>query len=190
MGTCRIATLGVAVILIAGIAGARDGQLFSGRVPCAAPTPLSSVPLAGANKSVRAGPLWFDGIRVGATLDGYPDAIPATKVVIYAPRRPADTFTVRGFECATGRSLRFWYPSPEGGYPLPAPTASSDVLRRSGTVTAVLHRFGQGDFRGYPPGLDYHGYMLVAAPGKWKITVRSGKRILGSAVFEFLAPSS
>jgi hypothetical protein len=186
----RISALGLVALLALLLAWVPEGKTGVRRIDCGAPTPVSEVPLVGAGEAVRAGPLWFDGIGPNATLDGYPDAIHATKMVIYAPKRPTSTFTVRGFECATGRSLRFWYPRPDHGSPLPTPTAASDVLRRSGTLTAVLYRFGQGDFRNYPPGLDYHGYILFAAPGTWKVTVRSGSRILGSAIFELAAPTS
>jgi hypothetical protein len=150
---------------------------------CAAATPVSTIPLAGAGEGVRAGPLWFQGGDPQGLAGQYPSALTATKVVIYAPRRPADDYTLRGFECATGRSLRFSYPRPEGAYPLPTSAAPASVLRRSGTVTGVLYRFGQGGSRDFPPGLDYHGYILYAAPGDWKVVVRSGSRIVGSAVF-------
>jgi hypothetical protein len=190
MRRLRISALGLPALLAALLAWVPEAKAGVRGIACGVPTPLSAIPLAGAGEAVRAGPLWFDGIRPHATLTGYPDAIGATKVVIFAPKRPTTTFTVRGFECATGRSLRFWYPRPDGGAPLPTPTATSDVLRRSGTPTAVLYRFGQGDFRDYPPGLDYHGYILFAAPGKWKVIVRSSQHILGSAVFELAPPTS
>jgi hypothetical protein len=159
---------------------------------CGIPTHVSSPPTANVGKGIRVGQIWFitgaNSVDIGPH---YPDSMYPTKILIVAPRPPLTAdLTLRGFECVTGRPLRFWYPMPnQPSSPLATTGAvTSDALRNSGTVTAVLHRSGQAQATQIgAPRTDYRGYMLFAAPGKWKVTVRHGKRIVGSVVFDVTA---
>jgi hypothetical protein len=98
---------------------------------------------------------------------------------------------LRGFECTTGRSLRFWYPTyGQASSPVASVPTTSNELRRVGTKVAVLHRFGQaGVAVAGGARTDYRGYMLFAAPGNWKVTVRSGARVIGNVVIRVVPQS-
>jgi hypothetical protein len=99
---------------------------------------------------------------------GYP-----TKVVLSRDRRraPRARLMLRGFDCATGMSLRFWYR--EGAPPGRLP-ASKRYFERVGTLAVVL-----------PRGVSHRGgYMLFTEAGRWKLALRQGTRRVGALVVQ------
>jgi hypothetical protein len=146
--------------------------------PCGAPTPLTMIP--GFGLAAKAGPLamrgWPDG--PDATIRNW---TPGTlEKVLLIQVESAPSFSVRGSRCEDGRTLRFWYratgPAPVGSNPTPIPDA---VLATMGDELVV---FGGGPAS--PPDriTDLPGYMLFTSEGDWRIDVRSGEKLLGSAV--------
>ncbi len=61
---------------------------------------------------------------------------------------------------------------------------TSQELQKGGADVATLYRadHAQPTTRN-GPRTDYRGYILFSAPGDWKVTVRSGNRTVGTAVF-------
>lgn len=178
--------LGLVGMSVATASGTRDA------VRCGPLSALGRAPTGIVGPGIHAGPIWFVGLenRIRLVPD-YPDAIYPRKVLIQAPKPPLKTdLTLRGFKCASGAPLRFWYPTAgEPRYPLvDGQSASSEVLRQSGTLVAVLHRTRHAQ-RTKPNGplTDYRGYILFPESGKWKVVVRSGARVVGAAVFSVTA---
>ena len=162
-----LAALPLAVLAASG-RGAAPGHAAA---TCGALSPLAA-------HRVRAGPLLFgfytDPNAPAPTrahsvfLSGYP-----TKVVVFRDRRRplAHALTLRGFDCATGKSLRFWY---RDGVPFASVPVSQAQLETTGVLAQV--------FPAARPAL--HGYMLFTAAGRWKINVWQGRRRLGAVVVQ------
>jgi hypothetical protein len=54
----------------------------------------------------------------------------------------------------------------------------------------TAHRFGQAGVTSTGgKRTDYRGYILFAAPGDWKVTVRRGKSVIGSVVYRVTTTS-
>lgn len=148
------------------------------------PSPLGTVPTGNVGRGVKAGPIWFITGRAIRLAPHYPDRVYLTKVLIQAPKPLANNLTLTGFKCVSATPLRFWYPRRgEPPYPTDAYLSSSEELREAGVAAAVLYRFrhAQPTTR-YGPLTDYRGFILFSAPGVWKIIVRSGTRVVGTAV--------
>jgi hypothetical protein len=98
---------------------------------------------------------------------GYP-----TKVLIWRDRRkPARRLELHGFDCETGKSLRFWY---RDGDPFASLPASEEQLETTGDLTQVI-----------PRGVrELHGYMLFGRAGKWRVNVWQRRRLLGKLVVQ------
>ena len=92
----------------------------------------------------------------------------------------APSFSVRGSRCGDGRTLRFWYrttgPAPVGSNPTPIPDA---VFAAMGDDVVV---FDGGPASPPDRMTSLPGYMLFTSEGDWRIDVRSGETLLGSAV--------
>jgi hypothetical protein len=100
-------------------------------------------------------------------IDGYP-----TKVVVFRDRRsPLKRLILRGVDCSTGKSLRFWYRNSPPFQTLPV---SKEQLEKTGVVAQV-----------FPVTLrELHGYMLFTERGRWKISVWQKERRLGVVVVQ------
>ena len=187
MRTARALSVVVGVMALS--VGAASGS--SGPAPCGPPSPLRTVPTGTVGPGVRAGPIWFVAGRTIRLVPRYPEAVYPTKVLIQAPKPPLQAdLTLRGFECASGIPLRFWYPTRgEPRYPLAElGPASSEELRQAGSVVAVLHRARHAQpTKRNGPLTDYRGYILFSQPGMWKVVVRRGTRVLGTAIFRVTA---
>jgi hypothetical protein len=84
---------------------------------------------------------------------GYP-----TKVIVMARRRLRSAVEIRGWQCSTGRRLRFSY-------------------RENPTIQTPVARFGP-----WPADGMRGGYFNFWAPGKWKIVARVKGRVVASTV--------
>ena len=179
----RIAFLLVAVTGAASVGAPLASETRTARC---VPSPRGTVPTGNVGPGVKAGPIWFVAPSPIRLRPNYPDVIYLSKVLIQAPHPPLRTaLTLTGFECATGTLLRFWYPKPgEPVSPLPGQTGTGAELREAGSPAAVLRRFRHAQpTRRNGPRTDYRGYMLFSTPGIWRIVVRSGSRIVGTATF-------
>ena len=97
---------------------------------------------------------------------GYP-----TKMVVMAQARLHKPVVLRGWSCADGTPLRFWY---RDGLPFAQLPVAADELRRTGSLRA---RFGPWPARGM-----HGGYLMLWRQGRWKIEAyRDGRRV-GTAI--------
>jgi hypothetical protein len=99
---------------------------------------------------------------------GYP-----TKTVVKAQRAIKKAIVVRGWSCADGSSLRFWY---REGLPFRDPPATEAELRRTGSLRATFGPWPKGATRG--------GYLMFWRTGLWKVVAYDNGRVVGRAVVE------
>ncbi len=136
--------------------------------------------------AARAGPLSFvigsaGRSRAVAELGpDYPTLVSPTKVLIHVRRPLRAPITLRGSRCSDGRALRFFYRN-VGEPPRAGPAAE---LEGMGDRVATL---AAGEPPITVPALGYGGYMLFSGPGKWKVFVRRGRRLLGTATIRVVA---
>lgn len=136
--------------------------------------------IPGFGLAAKAGPLamrgWPDG--PDATITNWTPGTLEKVLLIQVETAPA--FSVRGSRCGGGQTLRFWYrtsgAAPVGSNPTPIPDAVFVTMGDD----VVLFDAGTAS----PPDRirDLPGYMLFTSEGDWRIEVRSGEVLLGSAV--------
>jgi hypothetical protein len=97
---------------------------------------------------------------------GYP-----TKGIAMAQRRLSRPVVIRGWDCANGSRLRFWYRDP---LPFSRVPVSAARLRHTGTLSASFGPWQPRAMRG--------GYLMFWHGGAWKLTAYSGGRAVGTAV--------
>jgi hypothetical protein len=153
----------------------------SAALVCGEPSRVRPVSPA-VGPAARVGPLWFvvpPGPRaVVQLLPDYPALVSPTKVLIYVQRPLRAPIRLRGRRCSDGRPLRFFYRNAGDLRDLPQAGPAAD-LERVGDRVATL---AAGEPPTVVPALGYPGYMLFSAPGKWKVSVHRGRRLLGSAI--------
>jgi hypothetical protein len=89
-----------------------------------------------------------------------------------SPRRAE--LTLRGYHCATGLPLRFWYRNEALRFSPGFPTTDAE-LRQNGDLGV---RFpATKKLRG-----TYVGYMLFWAPGDWRFVLTAGRTTVASGV--------
>jgi hypothetical protein len=124
------------------------------RTPVDTAAPIGrAVPLAGK--------LW---LGLYPYQSGYP-----TKVVVMAQRKIRVAVVLRGWNCATGKPLRFWYRERNPGAPL-----STDALRRRGQLQVTFGPWEARAMRG--------GYFMFWRAGPWKIVAYQRGRPVGTAI--------
>lgn len=166
------------------------GLLFVGAgrptaaVVCGKPSRLRQVSRE-VGPAARAGPLSLvtgaAGPRAVVELaPDYPALVNPTKVLIHVRRPLRAAITLRGRRCSDGRRLRFWY---RGAGDLPVAGPPSE-LERMGDLVATL---AAGEPPVTVPALGYPGYMLFSGPGSWKVSVRRGRRLLGTAIIRLVS---
>jgi hypothetical protein len=139
-------------------------------VSCGAPSRL------GSNGFPRVGPLLFGFYNYPANTTGrahstFTPGYPTKVVLQLKPHRPLQTrLILQGWNCSTGKRLRFWYD--RGALPFSLP-AATEQFERTGALVQVLRTDRKAGF---------HGYMLFTQPGRWKVTVRKPGVTLGSVV--------
>jgi hypothetical protein len=154
---------------------------------CGRPTPLEPTPVPDETApGAHVGPLWFvfGGTADTAQSKIYPDnqgLLSPTKVPIVIRERLPRPVTLRGWRCADGTPLRFWYRR-QGDVPLPRNPASPGELERAGDLVATLS--GEPTIPGIP---GYHGYLLFSATGKWVVSVALRGQRVGSFVVNVTA---
>jgi hypothetical protein len=160
---------------------------------CGPPSSLGTVPTGNVGPGIQAGPVWFVPGGPVRLAPSYPDAIYPRKVLIQAPKPPLSAdLTLRGFKCGSGVPLRFWYPR-AGEAPYPSGDnvmrpSSSRELRESGSSVAALYRAGHAQPTTRDGArTDYRGFILFSEPGTWKVVVRDGARVVGTAIFRVTA---
>jgi hypothetical protein len=94
-----------------------------------------------------------------------------TKAIAMAQRRLRKPVVIRGWDCANGSRLRFWY---RNGLPFSGVPVSSARLRRTGTFSA--------SFGPWQPRASRGGYLMYWHGGAWKLGAYSGGRAIGTAV--------
>lgn len=146
-----------AVVLFATTAEAQREQ-----IPCGSTAPVDTT--APIHHAVRVGDaIWF---AVYPFTRGYP-----TKAIVIAQRPLTAPIVLRGWNCATGQTLRFWYRETLPLLRLPAPPLK---LRRTGTLSASFGPWPAQAMRG--------GYVMFWRSGLWKVTASENGRNTG-AVF-------
>jgi hypothetical protein len=160
-----LAALAALAVVVTGVSPARTG------VACGPPSPV------GQSGFPRVGPLLFGfynfppnttGRAHSVFNPGYP-----TKVVLQlTPHRPLRTrLLLKGWSCSTGKPLRFWYDRER--LPFSQLPATTEQLERTGALVQILRADRKAGF---------HGYMLFTHPGRWKVSVATPRRTLGSVI--------
>lgn len=93
-----------------------------------------------------------------------------TKVVIHTDSDLSQPVVLTGIECSTGAALRFCYNQPDN-CGLIGKLFTPDELARQGADQLSMSS---------TVSLDYTGYMLFPRAGKYRLSVKSGDRELGS----------
>jgi hypothetical protein len=106
---------------------------------------------------------------------GYP-----TKTIVVAQRAIEGRVTLRGWDCASGNRLRFWYREGSPFLHLPVTAAA---LRRTGSLTATWTSPWR---KKAMTGL----YLMFWHEGLWKLTVYHRRHKLGSAIVQALPLTS
>ena len=88
-----------------------------------------------------------------------------------AQRPLAARIVLRGWDCATGRRLRFWY---REGEPFQSLPASATAMRRQGSLSAT--------FGPWPAHAMTGGYLMFWRVGLWKIVAYERGAPVGTAI--------
>lgn len=130
-------------------------------IRCGAPPPVDpSAPLGRAVPLGRS--VW---LSVYPFRSGYP-----TKTIVKARHPLRRRITIRGWNCATGSSLRFWYRN--GSLPFAHLPVTAAKLRGTGTLSAT---FGTGvSVR--------MGYFMFWRSGLWKIVAYQSGHTFASSI--------
>jgi hypothetical protein len=154
------------VVAVALFASGADASSSRGAIRCRAhPTPIDrSAPLGHATPLGNV--LW---LGVYPFQPGYP-----TKTIVMAQRSLKRPIVLRGWSCADGSPLRFWYREglPFGGH---VPVTDAE-LRRTGNLRAA--------FGPWPKRAMTGGYLMFWRTGLWKIVAYERQRVVGTAVVE------
>jgi hypothetical protein len=137
-------------------------SLGVGTPTCGPATPVDpTAPLARAVPLGRA--LW---LSVYPFQSGYP-----TKTIVKARHPLRRRITIRGWNCALGSSLRFWYRN--GSLPFGHLPVTASKLRRTGTLSVTFR-----------PGMSVRmGYFMFWRTGLWRIAAyRNGLKIATAIV--------
>jgi hypothetical protein len=97
---------------------------------------------------------------------GYP-----TKTNVMAQRSIRGRIVLRGWNCATGSKLRFWY---REGPPFEHLPVTSAALRHTGSLGATFGPWPAKAMRG--------GYLMFWRAGLWKIVAYQDSRWIGTAI--------
>ena len=131
----------------------------------------------GPNGFAQVGPLVFGFYNYPANTTGrahstFAPGYPTKVVLQLKPHRPLRTrLILGGWNCSTGKSLRFWYERER--LPFSHLPATTEQLEQTGALAQVLRTDRKAGF---------HGYMLFTQPGRWKVTVRKPGVPLGHVV--------
>jgi hypothetical protein len=131
-----------------------------GQIPCGRPTPIDAAAPVGRAIPI-AHRLW---LGVYPFQQGHP-----TKVVAVAQRKFRIAVVLRGWNCATGKPLRFWYGEGNPGAPL-----STNALRTSGDLRVTFGPWEARAMRG--------GYFMFWRTDLWKIVAYQAGRPVGTAI--------
>jgi hypothetical protein len=154
---CRLLIV-AAACAAAFAAGATASPVDESR--CASATPID--PSAPLGRAVPLGDvLW---LAVYPYAPGHP-----TKAIVWARRPLAARVVLRGWDCATGRRLRFWY---REGQPFQRLPASAAAMRRRGSLSAT--------FGPWPAQAMTGGYLMFWRAGLWKIVAYEGGAPVGT----------
>jgi hypothetical protein len=152
-----------ALAVLSTVLGAVTGSSASSiGITCGAPTKIDRAAPLGRAASLDD-TLW---LAVYPFSSGYP-----TKMIVMAQHRLPARIALRGWSCADGGPLRFWYRDrlPFGNVPV-----SSAALRRKGGLTAGFGPWPTHAMRG--------GYVMFWRSGLWKIVAYRGGRSIGTAI--------
>ena len=154
------ALLASAAVIVSG----SESSWSSSGVSCGRATPIDhSAPLGRAIPVSNL--LWLGVYPYDA---GYP-----TKTVVMAQRRIRGRIVLRGWNCASGSKLRFWY---REGLPFKHVPATSAALRRTGTLNATFGPWARKAMTG--------GYLMFWRTGLWRIVAYQGDRPIGAAIVQ------
>ena len=149
-----------ATLATAALAGVPQTAGSARTVQCGGPTPIDrSAPIGRARPLGNV--LW---LGVYPFTSGY-----TTKVLVMAQRR-IGKISIRGWNCANGARLRFWYR--DGGPPTVGPSPAA-TIRKTGTLRTSFGPWDAATARG--------GYFMFWRPGLWKIVAYRGQRRVATA---------
>jgi hypothetical protein len=139
---------------------------------CGTPSRVGSFGKAG--RGAALGPLvvaFNDGIRRAEKryAAGFP-----TRVVIRDRTARRSPLTLRGYNCDSGRPLRFWYRREPLTFPLGFPTTNEE-LQRKGDLSLRFPATKE-------VGGTHSGYMLFWATGDWRLTLSGAERATVASV--------
>jgi hypothetical protein len=163
-----LAALGMLALLVAFTGSELQAR---GSVSCGAPSKL------GSSGFPRVGPLVFGFYNYPANTTGrahstFTPGYPTKVVLQLTPHRPLRTrLILQGWNCSTGKRLRFWYDRQR--LPFSHLPATTEQLEQTGALVQILRADRKAGF---------HGYMLFTQPGRWKVTIRKPGLTLGSVV--------
>src|SRR5712692_7375447 len=151
------------LVVAAMLAGGAGASASTSAISCARATPVDqSAPLGHAVPVRRV--LW---LAVYPYTSGSP-----TKTIVMAQARLTRPVTLRGWNCASGSPLRFWY---REGLPFSHLPVTAAQLHRTGSLSP---RFGPWPARGMRGG-----YLMFWTTGLWKIVAYQDGRAIGTAIF-------
>jgi len=171
-----IGSIGLAFLLLTGCAPASPMHQAD-TLGCGAPTALET--FSGANSEyhghhlLHIGLLWLSNVDEShseAVIADFKPGIP-TKAPIYFAGPITTPVTLRGWACADGTALHFWY---KPGSPTPVgQTVSAATLRQAGEASVDFMPSSSNDST---------GYILFWAPGKYRLAINNGGDQLAAAV--------
>jgi hypothetical protein len=160
----------VVALVVAGVAvNATGGSRRSGQtVLCRAPTAVwqpANAMISRPPGLAAVGPINFDAVWGGVA------PIPPTRLVVHAVRAVVTALTMRGWNCDSGKELRF-SDQPVASSTLRA--APIGLEAHPGSATVTLPPMAPGD--------DVVGYARFT-PGRWDVEVWQGAQLVGNVVF-------
>jgi len=145
-------------------------SVAAGPIDCGDPTPVVLDETPSHTPWAVTGSFRFATYGMPIFRPGFPTKVPIDV------NKPLETpVDVRGWRCADGHPLRFWY---RGGVPFHS-VPDVRAMETAGDLVATLKPVRYIDsWMGIGAG-----YMLFTTPGKWKVSVFQGDQLLASAVF-------
>jgi hypothetical protein len=153
-----VAPVVVAAVFVSGATATGS----SGGINCGSVTPVD--PSAPLGRAVPVGHVFW--LAVYPFTVGRP-----TKTIVMAQRRIPRPVVIRGWSCASGGSLRFWY---RDGLPFVRLPTTVAKLRQTGSLRATFGPWRAGAMRG--------GYFMFWSSGLWKIVAYKDGRKIGTSI--------
>ena len=159
--------------LLPAVAAAGWSETGRSKAACGSPSPVANFGAVGRGAALGPLVLRFNDAQDGLARRLYAPGFP-TRVVIRGRTPLKSDLTLRGYQCASGQRLRFWYRAEPlefaNGFP-----ATDEELQQKGDLSLRFPATKK-------IGGTYSGYMLFWAPGKWRLVVSAGGTTVASVV--------